>query len=219
MNVYVIVEGEQSAKDVYAAWIPMVNPSLSQIYRIDSFRSNNFFLFAGHGYPGYIDRISNAIEDINTYQQISRLVIAVDSEEKTFQEKLDEIKYVISHYRCTAQIMIIIQHFCLEAWALGNRKIMSRNIQNTKLREYKSFYDVYSNDPELLPAYPKEELNKAQFAYKYLIRLLNEKFEGLSYSKHNSKVLQKDHYFLQLNKRLNETKHIASFQTFLNAFI
>lgn len=219
MNIYVVVEGERAAKEVYAAWIPMVNPALSQINNISDFTNNNFFLFAGYGYPKYFDVIESAIEDINANQQISRLVIAVDSEDMTFQEKLTEMQEVVQKYTCRAQIKYVIQHFCLETWALGNRKIMSGNISDPRLRRYKRFFDVYSNNPELLPAYPEEELNRAQFAYSYLIRLLKEKNKRLSYSKYDSRSIQGDKYFVQLNKRLNETKHIPSFQTFLDAFL
>jgi hypothetical protein len=219
MNIFVLVEGENAAKQIYSSWIPFVNPSLSEVKLISEFSNNNFYVFAGYGYPYYLEAISAAITDINSNNNISRLVIAVDSEDMSYQEKYDEINNYLVTNPCRVDIKIIIQHFCFETWALGNKKINIRNIQNSRLREYKAFYDIYNNDPELLPPYPKEGLNRAHFAYKYLIRLLNEKNRNLSYSKNNAKALLHYKYFEQLKIRLDEKKHISSFKTFLEAFV
>ena len=163
--------------------------------------------------------IDAAVADVTQDHTFDRLVVCVDSEDMTLQAKRDEIEQYIDHathghfdYR------VVVQHFCFETWALANRKIGSRNPQNSRLREYRRLYNVLTLDPEGLPALPAEQLNRSQFAEKYLRLTLNDKNKGLSYSKSNPKVVAHDKYFAELCNRLRETGHIQSFQAFLDAF-
>jgi len=77
---------------------------------------------------------------------------------------------------------------------------------------------VLVNDPELLPAYPEEKLNRSQFAMRYLSLALYEKYKRLTYSKGKPNALLHPRYFNQVKRRLEETGHIRSFEAFLNAF-
>lgn len=218
MNLYVIVEGEQSERKVYKKWIQYLNPNLKCVSRSEEIVNNNYIIYSGFGYPFYFEIINSAIEEVNAHGKIDRLVIAVDSDEMSYEEKYCEIESHITNRHCKAQICIIVQHFCLETWALGNKFIISRTPQSEKLREYIKFYDVVENDPELMPAYKREELNRAQFAVRYLKAALNEKNEKLTYSKRNPKVLLNQKYFKRVKNRLETTGHIASFSAFLTAF-
>mgnify|MGYP001337878901 CR=1 FL=1 len=162
--------------------------------------------------------IDNAIEDVNNILQFDRLVITVDAEEMTRQEKIDEIKQFLGNKKCRVEIRIVIQFFCFEAWALGNQKIIKRNPSSTKLRKYRNFYDVRLKDPELLPEKKDEELTRSQFAEKYLRIALNDRFRNLTYRKNDPKALLHEKYFNELVKRLTTTSHIMSFEDFLSAF-
>ncbi len=219
MNIYVVVEGEKTEKKVYEKWIKYVNPSLRFVQNISLVKDNNYVIYAGFGYPFYFQVIDDAIEYVNTHGIIDRLVIAVDSDEMSYKEKYDEIKDYINNKQCTAKIHIVIQHFCIETWALGNRIIINTNPQSNLLRGYVQFFNVVKNDPELLPEYTKECLNRSQFAYKYLKTAVNERYRNLTYSKNNPKILLNRKYFSRVNRRLYKTGHISSFKTFLNAFI
>lgn len=218
MNYYIVVEGEKSEKLVYRKWIKYLNPNLHQVYNINDVKQNNFIIYSGYGYPFYLDVIDSAIEDVNSIDEVVKLVIAVDSEEQSFDEKYCEIENYIKNKNCTADICIIVQHFCLETWALGNKSIISRNPSNVKLRSYLSIFNVLENDPELLPSLKQENMNRAQFALRYLKLAINEKYRNLSYSKNNPEVLLNRKYFFRLVRRYNETKHISSFSLFINAF-
>lgn len=218
MNIHVIIEGEAGAKKVYKHWIPLVNENLSYVAHISMTNNNNFSIVAGGGYPEYMPTILAGIADVNDYRNIDRLVIAVDSEEMEFEEKYNEIEQHISSTPCSSEIKIIIQHFCFETWALGNTYMISHQTQDRKLIEYKRFYNVKIYDPESLPAYPKEELNRSQFAYKYLRRALSNKYRTRSYSKRDPGPLLNEKYFNRVNERLENTRHIQSFSYFLNAF-
>lgn len=218
MNIYVVVEGEVGEKKVYKHWIPLVNPTLTYVNHVSEIEKDNFAVIAGMGYPQYLRVIEDAIGDINNYGNIDRLVIAVDSEETSYEEKFNEINEHISGIHCVAEIVIVVQHFCLEAWALGNRVIIRQHPQSSKLREYKRFFNVRLYDPELLPGYQAEELNRAQFAFKYLKRALNERYKNLTYTKSNPGPLLHNKYFERVKERLEDTGHISSFGVFLNAF-
>ena len=114
---------------------------------------------------------------------------------------------------------LIIQNFCLETWALGNRKIVPLSRTNRRLRFYKRTHHVGKLDPEDLPALPAENLNRAQFAERYLRTMVNQKYRNLTCTKSNPSILLGQPYFDQLKKRLANTGHIASFTDFLDAFV
>ncbi|NQT26089.1 hypothetical protein HQ585_12080 [candidate division KSB1 bacterium] len=136
----------------------------------------------------------------------------------SYQEKYDEIYNHTLNKECKADIVIIIQHFCFETGALGNQTIISRNPQDQKLREYYNFFNVVENDPELMSGYSQDDLNRSQFAFKYLKRAICERYRNLTYSKSNPKVLMNRKYLNRISRRHKETGHIASFNHFLNAF-
>ncbi len=218
MNIYVVCEGEIGERFIYESWVPMVNPALTYVDDLFSISNNNFSIIIGGGFPNYFKVIENAIEDVNNFRNIDRIVIAVDSEEMSFKEKYDEISDFLQSKPSCCEIRIIVQHFCLEAWALGNRKVGPRKPKTSPLIEYKSHYNVLNSDPELLPAYLPESMNRATFAEKYLRAMLLDKHRNLTYSKKNPKALLHRSYFSELTFRLNDTGHIGSFAAFISAF-
>lgn len=219
MNIHVVVEGEKAAAKVYEIWVPLVNPSLTYVPHISDIVNDNFSIIRGGGYPHYLQIIDAAIDDVNNYNNIQRLVIGVDSEELSYQEKYREIEGHIRSSRCSAEIRIVVQHFCLETWALGNQVIISPYPQSYLLRQYINFFNVRERDPELLPGYPEEELNRAQFAVKYLRHALNDRYRELTYSKNNPTQLLDPNYFDRVKQRFRNTGHISSFAHFLGAFV
>jgi len=168
MNIYVVVEGEKTEKQVYEKWIKYVNPNLKFVQNISLVKDDNYVIYAGFGYPFYFQVIDDAIEDVNTHGIFDRLVISIDSDEMSYQEKYNEIQDYINNKQCTSTIHVVIQHFCIETWALGNRIIINKNPQSNLLREYIKFFNVVENDPELLPGYTKKCLNRSQFAYNLI---------------------------------------------------
>lgn len=228
MNVYIVVEGEVGEKKVYEKWIPLVNASLSFAPTINDVLQNNFYIAIGGGYPNLFEIIEDGIEDVSGiysggHRLFDRFVVVIDSEEHTPQEKNSEISDFVDEIVIQKNIQldyrVIVQHFCLETWALGNRKIFSNNIGIPELARYKTIHNVAKEDPELLPALEEEELNRAQFALKYLTKLLNNKHRNHSYSKRDPGALLHEKYFEQVKLRYQETHHIASFNSFLTAFI
>ena len=218
MNVYLIVEGN-GEKKVYTHWVPLVNPNLSVVNSLEEVQHNNLIIFSGGGYPNYLEVIEAGVEDVVGNEQLDRLVIAIDSEEMSYEEKRREIEQVVNALGKNLDYRIIVQHFCLETWALGNKVIVSRNPKDIRLRQYISHFDILDKDPELLPDYPIEDLSRSQFAARYLTKLLNEKYRSLTYKKGNPKPLLHDMYFKRVKMRLDTTGHVASFEDFLAAFV
>ena len=214
----VVIEGGPGEKSVYKKWIPLVNSNLTYVEGISDIVSDNFAITAARGYPEYFNVIDSAVDDVNHFDDIHRLVIAVDSEEMSFQQKLQEVMDFLASKTCSVQIFIVIQHFCLETWALGNRRACRANPLAETLARYKRFFDVRQRDPELLPAYPRESLLRSQFAERYLRAMLNDRYRNLGYSKRNPRALLSPKYFDQIKKRFDTTGHIQSFSTFLDAF-
>ena len=174
MNIYVVVEGK-TERVVYESWIPLVNPKLGHVNSISEVDSDNFYLVSGQGYPYYFDIIDDAISDINDSGVFDRLVISIDSEDMTCEEKFSEILEYLEGKPCASEIRIIVQHFCFECWALGNRRVVRQHPTSQRLRAYKRIFNVRVRDPELLPEYPDEGFNRSQFAERYLRAALNER--------------------------------------------
>lgn len=217
MKIYLVVEGEVGEKKVYAEWIKYYRPDLKIINYLDEFSDNSVFIISGLGYPNYFDVIKDAVDDVVSLN-LDKLVVAIDSEEMTYEDKRQEVTEFIESLGQNLQYNIIVQHFCLETWALGNKVIVTRNPRNREVRLFRQFFDVLTLDPELLPPYKPKSLNRAQFAELYLRRLLNEKYRNLTYSKKNPKVLLHRKYFERVMERFKTTGHISSFNDFLLAF-
>jgi hypothetical protein len=220
MNVYVVVEGRVVEKAVYTVWIPKVNSALTPAAHIGNVTDNNFLIVSSNGYPAYFETIEAGLADVATSGLFDRLVISIDSEDMTLQEKYDEVDdFVRSTPYASIDYRIVVQHFCFEAWALGNRKIGSRKPQNQALLKYRRVHNVVTHDPELLPSLPDESLNRSQFAEKYLRLTLNDRNKRLTYSKNNPRVVAHPKYYEQLVNRMADTDHINSFRAFVEAFV
>lgn len=114
MNVYIVVEGEKAARKIYKTWIPLVNPELQYIDYLNQLSQNNFFILAGFGQSQFLtNQIEQAIKDVNNLP-FDRLVIAIDSEDKSFQDKLIELTERVEGIGCKVQVKYVIQYFCFE---------------------------------------------------------------------------------------------------------
>jgi hypothetical protein len=217
MNIYLVVEGF-GEKKVYNKWVRYLNPRMRFVDSVEKVTNNHIYLISGMGYPYYFEIIDSAIEDIKSKNIFDRLVVSVDSEEMTYEEKLQEIEEHLQGKNIGFDYKVIIQHFCLETWALGNKSIVSRNSTSERVQKYRTIFDVLENDPELLPNNPEESCNRAQFAERYLRALFNEKYRNLTYTKNNTNSLLNRKYYKRVKQRMVGSRHINSFNDFLTAF-
>jgi hypothetical protein len=216
MNYYVVVEGIVEKK-VYEKWIPFINNQLIYVDHPSKLTDNNFVIVSGGGYPNYLQIITDAIKDIRLLNQPIRLIACVDSEDFTRNDKYIEIDdHIKSQLFANLKYHIVIQHFCFETWALGNRRIGPRKPKHTDLIKYKQHYNVMVSDPEELPKFAK--LNRSQFAEIYLRRMLLDKNSNITYSKNNPDEVTKNTFFSEVKTRVTDTEHNDSFNEFMNAF-
>jgi len=218
MNIYVVTEGEAESK-IYKHWITYINPNIEYTDFIDKVDINKFYIVSGSGYPYYLGIIEDAISDVNEHEIFDRLVITVDSDEMTRDEKYLEIHDFISDKYCRVEIKIVVQNFCIETWGLANRSLIRKNPNLQRLRRYLGIFNVRERDPELLPANDEENVNRSQFAYKYLRAAFNDRYRNATYTKKNPKEFFNDSFFKQIKNRFEQTEHIRSFGDFLSAFI
>jgi hypothetical protein len=173
---------------------------------------NNFTIIKGGGFPGYYDVIKNSIRDVNQLGVVDYLFICVDSEERSYSEKLKELETFIKE-ECPAVhsgLVLIVQNHCIETWLMGNKRINISSPQNRELLRYRDFYNVNIKDPEGLSSIDGRTIG--QFSVDYLKLMLREK--GLAYSKNNVSAVDKRVYFNQLVRRFRDDNHIKSFGIF-----
>ena len=218
MNLYFLVEGTQSERKVYPAWLAHILPELQRVDNCDDVNEKNYYLISGEGYPSLIyDFIPRAIAEINSNGKYSYFVVCLDAEENSVAELTTEIDNFLTEQRLklnNAELVLIFQNRCLESWLLGNRKIYSRNPQNKPLLDYTKYYDVSVNCPENMGRY--QEFNThAQFHGAYLRALFEAK--NITYSKKRPGDVLKPFYLEQLLTRIQvQPEQLTTFRQFID---
>jgi|SRR5690554_305452 len=212
MNLYFILEGEKTEVLLYPKWIECVLPNYSQVDFEQDATENSYYIFSGGGIPSIYNHAVNAIRNINDNPIYDKLIICLDGEEIGADARLKEIQDYINtsgeQLTENCQIHFVIQNICIETWFLGNRKIVKKVPEGLKLREFIEHFDVTADDPEIMD---KMELyrNKAHFHYSYFREILKE--HNLVYRKSKPTVVMEKTYFQQLERRIDETEHLPSF--------
>ncbi|ETR69759.1 MAG: hypothetical protein OMM_03714 [Candidatus Magnetoglobus multicellularis str. Araruama] len=178
--IYILLLKVSPKKKIFPSWIKILRPELAQVFTLGQVLYNISNVF-----PCYYDHIESAIDTINSTKKFDKLIISIYSEEQTKKEKYLEVSNFLLKNPCISEIKIIVQHFCLETWLLGNKKVGPRNPKTQELKIYKQYFDVFKEDPDLLPDFPNENLNRAQFAFLYLFkknakRKKNELYKSLT---------------------------------------
>ena len=218
MNLYFLVEGKQSERKVYPAWLAHLLPELQRVESCDDVNEKNYYLISGEGYPSLIyDFIPRSIAEINSNGKYSYLVVCLDAEENTVAELTTEIYDFLTQQKLKlnkAELVLIFQNRCLESWLLGNRKIYSRNPQNKPLLDYTKYYDVSVNCPENMGRY--QDFNThAQFHGAYLRALFEAK--NITYSKKRPGDVLKPFYLEQLLARIQvQPEQLTTFRHFID---
>jgi hypothetical protein len=221
VKLYLLVEGEQTEKKLYRAWLNHCFPQLAEVAQPADLATNSFFMLAGMGYPSYLDRIPRALEDAARYGA-DHLFICIDSEELSYEERRQEVQGVldtaVSRLQGTGlhhqgQRHIIVATCCIESWLLGHKKLVPRNPPSQELAAFKSFYDVSVADPERMGR-PEGYLTRASFHLEYLREVFRH--HDKAYSKLNPGIAKEPHYLAAMRDRsLDASKapqHLASFR-------
>lgn len=221
MNLYIVVEGEQTETKVYPAWLQILVPQLHQIDDAWNLTENpdSYYLFSAGGIPSIYKHVSNAVADINEInasgkEKYDYLLVCIDVEEESreyIEQKIQEQLNLDGRKLIGPTKLLIFEHkICMESWFLGNRKVYKENPQNRDLIKYTHLYNVKENDPELMESLePNSCVTKAQFHFRYLHLMFNER--NMRYTKSNPTEVCKKGYLDKLIERYHETGHICSF--------
>lgn len=218
MNVYCLVEGKVTEKQVYSSWIPLVNPALSVVNFVQDVVDNDVYIVSGEGMPQLFSRIESSVRDMDAFPVFDRFVISLDSEEMDCAAKLVELMAHVHAAAPSVPVYPIVQHYCFETWALGHRKIAKKPSMLPRLSAFKKHYDVATDDPSEMTSIDAARFNRAEFSNVYLRLLLNNQHKNLTYSKSDPSAVCHPKYFEHVRKRQEETGHIGSFNAFLSAF-
>ena len=217
MNLYILVEGKTERR-VYPKWISHLLPSYRRINSPEEATSQNYYLISCGGYPGILDNfLRDSVDDVNNSGNFNYLVIIIDTDELTSQEKKQEVHDFIAENQIkidNCEIVVIPQMVCLETWLLGNTRIYSRNSQESSCSFFANYYDVSKRNPELMSSDPSYQGTIANFHFDYLKAMLRNK--NIRYSKSNPQEVGEAHYINELLDRAK--KDPDSLQTMKSFF-
>lgn len=216
MNLYFILEGEQTEVILYPKWINYILPNYTQVYFEKDVVNNNYYIFSAGGIPSIYHHTVNAIKNINQNPAFDMLIVCLDGEEIGQENRIKEIKDYINKSGVLltkeCKIEFVVQNICIETWFLGNRKIVKKIPEGLLLKEFIIHYNVVVEDPELMDKLERFR-NKADFHYSYFREILKE--HNLSYRKSRPNIVIDKSFFDELEKRVVETEHLLSFKQFL----
>jgi hypothetical protein len=220
MNLYILVEGEQTELQLYPQWLLHLIPELSRIDNFQGATENSYFLISGFGIPSIYNHAVNAIKDVNLANNYDYLIIALDAEELSPEERknslLDYIKKSNVTLNENCEIEVIIHNKCVETWFLGNRNVYKRNPQGAKFQKYSQYYNVEINDPELMGRFPDFK-RTAHFHESYLREMLKE--YNLRYRKSRPGDVVKEYYLKEIIKRTEDLpEHLKCFSSGIEIF-
>lgn len=248
MRLYVVTEGLFESY-LYPKWLNILLPEYNHIKNIKEVVNSDkcYYMFSSKGYsagynqmgiPSVYNTIINGLKDIHRYPQFDMLIYLGDSENLpciTPAECITKRKNIIYNYisqnadnelidLACKKLKIIIQHNCIETWLLGNKKLMSQNIDN-ELKKLINIYNVKYQDPELMtmkhvPKYMCDDFTTIPQYHKYYLRkLVNNATKGQINTKNIKNAYS---YFSDINylntliSRYEKDDHIKSFGYFIN---
>jgi hypothetical protein len=216
MNLYIVVEGEETEMQLYPKWISYSIPELQKVDTYKQVVKNSYYLFCGQGIPSIYKHTANAIKDINQFGKYDYLIVCLDCDNLNPEARKKKLTdYLITEgveLNNLCKLEIVVQNACVESWFLGNRKAFKRNPEGLKFKEFVNFFDVSVNDPEAMEKY-EGYTQKSHFHEAYLREMLKE--HGQRYRKSNPKVVLNEPYYQELQKRVNEeSKQMSTLRSF-----
>ncbi|ARV13353.1 hypothetical protein BTO09_13830 [Gilvibacter sp. SZ-19] len=218
MNAYFLVEGKRTERKVYPKWLSLLIPDLKFVNFFEDVVSNNYKIFSGDGFPHLLHRhLKASIEDVNDSGNYNYFIICLDADDCTAEERVLEVNEFIVENNLTLnddiEFRIIVQQKCIESWLLGNRNVFKSNPSNPDLVKAIQFYNVSTEDPELMDKPASFAGSTSDFHYNYLKAVLRERH--ISYTKKNPRDVTEKHYLEELIARTQDTGHLKTFNNFL----
>ena len=215
MNLYFLVEGRQTERKVYPAWLEFLLPHLSRVHSPSEAAGCHYYLVSAEGYPSIIGQhLENAIADYRDHGGYDHLVVVLDTDESDPDSRRDEVVAAAEGHGFPADgesLVVVTQHRCIETWMLGNRSAVPHQPQTPELQAFMSFYDVVNSDPEQMGRPPQARC-AADYHFGYLRSALRERH--LTYTKRSPGPTFERHYLDGLEARAGDGD-ISTFAAFL----
>lgn len=218
MNLYILVEGKQTERKLYPAWVCHLSPKIKKVDVISQITENCLYLISGEGYPRLLDvTLVNSLKDISQNEKITNFWVVLDADEQTVEQRREQVlerieKSGIDIAHCAVEV--IVQNPCIETWGLGNKIIISPNKISPDFGCFFQHFDVQNNDPELMQKPYGHDGSIAHYHECYLKAML--KLRNATYTKKNPATLMEAPYLEQLVVRANDGRnHLSSFNHFL----
>lgn len=217
MNVYIVVEGEQTEMTVYPAWLSIIAPNMKRVLDARDLTDDSYYLFCGHGIPHIYQHVTNSVQDINEINSHGNnvydyLIVCLDTENET----REDIDNHLREYMVKAgvspqgfQIIIFEHKVCMETWFLGDRRLFKDNPNGSEMIKYLHHYNVKKDNPEEMESIVPNRWNTAQFHLKYLKAMFAER--NLKYDKSDTTVVCSQDYLTELITRYEQTSHLQTF--------
>ncbi len=217
MNVYIVVEGEQTEMTVYPAWLSIIAPNMKRVLNAREINNDSYYLFCGHGIPSIYKHVINSVLDINEINSkggytYDYLIVCLDTENET----REDIENSLGEYMAEAgvspqgfQIKIFEHKVCMETWFLGNRRMFKDNPNGDNMIKYLHHFNVKLDNPEDMDSIDPDKWNVAKFHLKYLKAMLAER--NLKYDKNKTEVVCSKDYLEELINRYEQMSHINTF--------
>lgn len=219
MKIYVLVEGISTEMTVYPKWFERLLP-IKNIYttseEFEQFKNSDagIFFVSGNGYPSIIDHIDGAIQNASM-SNVDYLIIIIDSDEESPVSREHSVRQEIDQRVIPDRlhVIVIVQNRCFETFLLANRRAIPRVPREKLLVDFKRYYDVNADDPELMGNY-SEDYTHSQFHFKYASTALRE--NRIMYSKSNSSGVATQPFLDEIIIRAQQSSHVNSFSNLLN---
>lgn len=221
VNYYFLLEDEKSFIKVLPSWLEYCGFRSTRVADITEIEKNNYVMQSGQGVTQLITKV--LFDTINTIlsseKQIDKLVIIVDAENKTIDERRQEIwdkihgEYDVGDFNF--EIKIIVCNRCFETWLLGAQGYYPNEIEESSFfNSYYLFYNIEKNDPEqmLKPSFFSKSI--AQYHFQYLHEMF--RYNKIGYQKKKPRLVATEEFFGKLIKRIKTTSHINSFAELYN---
>lgn len=221
MNLYFLLEDEKSFLKILPGWLEYIGLDYSRVPDIKEVQENNYVLQSGHGVTQLVTKV--LFDTIDTLilnpGKIDKLVIILDSEELTIEERKKRVEEQINnHYpniNFAFDIIILVCNCCFETWLLGCKGLYPLSVEEKSFfYQYYHHYNVETHNPEEMMKPAGSNETTAKFHFHYLHELL--RYKGIRYSKNKPDYVATENYFKGLVERIDTTEHLNSFRTFYN---
>lgn len=219
MNLYILMEGKRSEAIIYPSWLSCLERPFSRFGHVEQVvgaSGRNFFPFSANGYPSIIGgHLRNAIEDVRRFPGYDWLLVCLDVDEATADERILEVEQAARAAgidELPVRLFVVPQARTIESWLLGNPRLIG-SAPPPYVAELRDFYDVRSECPEAM-GHPRSWGNHAQFHFHYLREAFKAKH--MRYSKTHPGDAASGSYFDAIRSRsARDADALPTFKRFL----